>query len=448
MMTPSEIRRGPEHTGLSGRFANMPVRTRRLLFGGAIGLALLVVIGFVIAFRNRDMNRSAAGSMVSTADMPATTSASGGMSGMNMSSNGNVMLTADQLQQFGITFGTVEMRPLTAETRTTGVVTFDETSVAQVAPKIGGFVEKLYVNSMGQVVRRGQPLLEIYSPELVAAQQELLLAGQLQRDIGRSAVPGVPGNSTDLVAAARRRLQLWDISDQQIDEILRTGRVRRTLTLYTPVSGVVVDKKVLQGQAIAAGEALYTIANLNDVWVDVQLRETDAAAVRVGSGADLELTGLPGRTFKGRVAYVYPTLDSVSRAVRARVVVSNTGGVLKPGMYATVRLSTPGRTALTVPSSAILRTGERNVVFMDMGNGELMPLDVEIGRTAGDYTEILAGLEPGQRVVTSAQFLLDSESNLGEVMKAMLGQMGSGDKANMSDIPGMQMPAPSSAPKR
>lgn len=447
-MTRNDIRPGPEHAGLSGRFTNMPVRTRRLLFGGAIVLALLVVIGFAIAFRNRDMNGSAAGSMVSTADMPATTSASGGMAGMNMASNGNVMLTPDQVRQFGITFGTVEMRPLTAETRTTGVVTFDETSIAQVAPKIGGFVEKLYVNSTGQVVRRGQPLLEIYSPELVAAQQELLLAGQLQRDIGRSAVPGVPGNSTDLVAAARRRLQLWDISDQQIDEILRAGRVRRTLTLYAPVSGVVVDKKVLQGQAITAGEALYTIANLNDVWVDVQLRETDAAAVRVGSGADLELTGLPGRMFKGRVAYVYPTLDSVSRAVRARVVVTNTGGVLKPGMYATVRLSTPGRTALTVPSSAILRTGERNVVFMDMGKGELMPMDVEVGRTAGDYTEILAGLEPSQRVVTSAQFLLDSESNLGEVMKAMLGQMGSGDKANMNDMPGMQMPAPSPAPKR
>jgi Cu(I)/Ag(I) efflux system membrane fusion protein len=386
--------------------------------------------------------------MVSTADMPATTSASGDMSGMDMSSNGSVMLTPDQVRQFGITFGTVEMRPLTAESRTTGVVMFDETGMAKVAPKIGGFVEKLYVNSTGQVVQRGQPLLEIYSPELVAAQQELLLAGQLQRDIGRSAVPGVPGNSTDLVAAARRRLQLWDISDRQIDDVLRTGRVRRTLTLYAPVSGVVVDKQVLRGQATSPGEALYTIANLSDVWVDVQLREADAAAVRVGSGADIEVTGLPARTFKGRVAYVYPTLDSVSRAVRARVVVSNTGGVLKPGMYATVRLSTPSRTALTVPSSAILRTGERNVVFMDMGKGALMPMDVELGRTAGDYTEILAGLEPGQRVVTSAQFLLDSESNLGEVMKAMLGQMGSGDKANMNDMPGMPMPSTPSTPKR
>jgi Cu(I)/Ag(I) efflux system membrane fusion protein len=373
-----------------------------------------------------------------------------GMAGMNASSGGTVTLTADQIHQFGITFGTAEMRQLTAETRTTGVVTFDETRIAQVTPKVGGFVERLYVNATGQRVSRGQPLLELYSPELVAAQQELLLAGQLQRDIGRSAVPGVPGTSTDLVAASRRRLQLWDISARQIDEILRTGRVRRTLTLYAPVSGVVTEKKVVQGQAISAGEALYTIADLGSVWIDVQLREADAAAVRVGSGADIAVAGLAGRELKGRVAYVYPMLDSATRAVRARVAVANAGGALKPGMYATVRLSTPSRSALTVPSSAILRTGERNVVFMDMGKGALMPMDVEVGRSAGDYTEIISGLEAGARVVTSAQFLLDSESNLGEVMKSMLGQMGAGDKANghnMGDMPGMAMPA-AAQPKR
>lgn len=363
-----------------------------------------------------------------------------GMAGMSTNADGSVSLTADQIRTFGITFGTADVRPLRSEVRAAGSVTADETRVVQVAPRVGGFVERLYVNVTGQPVRRGQPLLELYSPDLVAAQQELLLAGQLQRDIGRSAVPGVPGNSTDLVAAARRRLQLWDISEGQIDEVLRTGQVQRTLTLFAPASGVVVEKNVLRGQATMPGQTLYTIADLGDVWVDVQLREADAAAVRTGSGADIEVTGLPGRTFKGRVAYVYPTLDSTSRTLRARVVVTNTGGVLKPGMYATVRLSTPSRSALTVPSAAVLRTGERNVVFMDMGNGELMPMDVELGRTAGDYTEILAGLEPGQRVVTSAQFLLDSESNLGEVMKAMVGQMGSGDKANMKDMPGMDMP--------
>ncbi len=365
----------------------------------------------------------------------AATQRSAGTAGMQMAAGGSVRLTAAQIRQFGVTFATATVRTLTSDTRATAVVTIDETKLAQVTPKFGGFVDRLYVNATGQAIVRGQPLLDVYSPDLVAAQQELLVAGQLQRDIGRSAVPGVPSTTTDLVGAARRRLQLWDVSAAQIDEVLRTGRVRRALTLYAPASGVVLEKRVVQGQAIVAGEPLYTIADLSDVWVDVQLREA-AAAVHAGSGADIEVAGLPGHTLKGRVTYMYPTLDTVSRAVRARVVVSNTGGLLKPGMYATVRLSTPTRSALAVPSSALLRTGDRNVVFVDMGGGALMPHDVELGRTASDYTEVLAGLEPGQRVVTSAQFLLDSESNLGEVMRAMMSQMSSGDVSRMQDMPG------------
>ena len=409
-------------------------RGRRLAL---VGTAIMIVVAGVWAFISRgNTGPQEAPRARNTTNTPGMQ----GMAGMSVSSNGSVTLTAAQVRQFGVTFGTAEVRPLTAETRTNGVVALDETRVTQVAPKIGGFVERLYVNATGQPVRRGQPLLEIYSPDLVAAQQELLLAGQLQRDIGHSAVPGVPGNSTDLVAASRRRLQLWDISEAQLDEILRTRRVRRTFTLFAPASGIVLDKKVLQGQAIMAGQELYTIADLSDVWVDVQLREADASTVRAGTGADIEVAGLPGRTLKGRVTYVYPTLDSTSRSLRARVVVSNTAGLLKPGMYTTVRLSTPSRAALTVPSSAVLRTGGGDVVFMDMGKGELMPMDVKVGAVAGDYTEILAGLEPGTRVVTSAQFLLDSESNLGEVMKAMVGQAGSGDMSRMKDMPGMEMP--------
>jgi len=379
-----------------------------------------------------------------------------GMPGMGASnssndSNGLVTLTASQIDQFGVTFGTAAVRPLTSEVRTAGVVTLDETKMAQIAPKFGGYVDRLYVNSTGQQVRRGQPVLDIYSPELVAAQQELLLAGQLDRSIGRSSVPGVTAGGTNLVDASRRRLQQWDISDAQIDQILSTGRVRRTLTLYAPVSGIVIDKKVLQGQAVAPGEELYTIANLADVWVDAELREVDAASVRVGSATKIEFTGLPGHTYTGRVAYVYPTLQPEARTIKARIVVPNPDGMVKPGMYATVRLSTPSRSALTVPSSAILQTGDRNIVFVDMGNGEstrrLMPHDVVLGSVAGTYTEIISGLEPGQRVVTSAQFLLDSESNLGEVMKSMISTMGSGDKAMQTQTQMQMAPSPAS-PRR
>ncbi len=407
-----------------------------------VTLVMLLVIWTIIA--KRDGSTAAVrGSGSSSARGMA------GMAGMTATSNGTVELSADQIRQFGVTFGTAEIRQLVAETRTTGVVTLDETRIAQVSPKIGGFIERLYVNATGQPVSRGQPLLELYSADLLAAQQELLLSGQLQRDMGRSSVPGVPGGSIDLVAASRRRLQLLDISSAQIDEVLRTGRVRRTLTLYAPVSGIVTEKKALQGQAITAGEALFTIADLSGVWIDVQLREADAAAVRVGTGADIQVAGLPQRTLTGTVAYVYPTLDSMSRAIRARVSVANPGGALKPGMYATVRLTTPSQSVLSVPSTAVLQTGERNVVFMDMGKGALMPMDVRIGRVTGEYTEILSGLNAGARIVTSAQFLLDSESNLGEVMKSMLGQGGASAQGATGggDMGGMPMPAPVN-PKR
>lgn len=413
--------------------------TRRAPWIGLGTLALGGIVWAVVVSRRHTQASPA------SATTPQASSAMPGMAGMNMSDNGSAKLTASQIRQFGVTFGTVDVRRLTTTSRTTGVVAVDETRLVQVTPKFGGFVERLYVNATGQPVRRGQPLLAVFSPELLAAQQELLLAGKLQKELGQSVVPGIPGNSTDLVDAAKRRLRLWDITEAQIEEVLRTGQPQRTLTLYAPASGVVIAKQVIDGQSITSGQLLYTIADLSAVWIDVQLRETDAAAVKTGTAADIQVTGLTGRSLKGRVAYVYPTLDSASRAIRARIEVSNSGNLLKPGMYATVQLTTPTRTALTIANSAVLRTGERNVVFVDMGGGTLMPHDVEVSAVTSDYTEVLAGLEPGQRVVTSAQFLLDSESNLAEVMRSMIGQMNSGDvskKQNMQDMPGMSMPAP------
>lgn len=402
--------------GLAGRWARTSPRARALTF------AIVVVVGALaavaLALRSAKPNnegRVAATRPAGMAGMAGPASMTG-MHGMDMSAGGAVALTADQIRQFGVTFDTAALRTLTPVARATGVVVVNETELAQVTPRFAGFVERLYVSATGQAVRRGQPLMDIYSPELVAAQQELLIASRLSGS-------GVAGGSTDLAAAARQRLRFLEISDAQINEVLRTGRPRRTLTLYAPAGGVVLEKNVVQGQAVQPGQMLYTIADLSDVWVDVQVREADAESVRPGTGADIDLAGLPGPPLKGRVAYVYPTLDSASRAIRARVVVSNDAGRLKPGMYATVRLRTPTRSALTVPSSAVLRTGERDVVFTRMTNGQLMPVEVRSGRTAGDLTEILGGLAPGQVVVTSAQFLLDSESNLGEVMKAMISQM-------------------------
>jgi membrane fusion protein, copper/silver efflux system len=374
---------------------------------------------------------------------PAPTPAPAPMAGMQMSapepaaSGKAAQLTASQIRQFGITFGTAEQRTLESTVRAVGTVTVDETKLSQVVPRFGGYVERLYVAQTGQHVRHGEPLMDVYSPELVAAEQELLVARGLQESLARSTVPGVQGDSADLVTAARRRLALWDISDEQIDRVLRTGKVSRTLTLHAPASGIVLEKHVVQGQAIQPGQMLYSIANLSDVWVDVALRETDAGAVRAGSRATVELTAYPGRPFAGRVAYVYPTLDSIARTVRARIAIANPSGQLKPGMYATAALATPVRAALTVPSSAVVRTGERALVFVDMGSGRLEPREIETGRVTDAFIEVLSGLEPGQRVVTSAQFLLDSESNLGEVMKSMIGQGGATEDTTMK---GMSMP--------
>jgi multidrug efflux pump subunit AcrA (membrane-fusion protein) len=381
------------------------------------------------------------------------------MPGMNMSTDGSVALTAEDQRRFGVTFGTVQVRPLTNEVRTVGTVLVNETRLAKVTPKFSGYVEQLYVNFVGQQVRRGQPLAAVFSPDLLAAQQELLLASRLSKSIAGTAVPGVPGNSVDLVAAAKQRLRLWDVSETQINAVLSSGRVMRTVPLYAPASGIVLDKKVVEGQAIQAGEELYTIADISDVWVDAQLREADAGAVAVGTPATIEFASYPGRLFAGRVTYIYPVLAEQARTVRARIAVANPGGLLKPGMYATVRLSTAAQSALSVPRSAVVQTGERSLVFVDMGGGKLMPHTVQLGRSGSDYIEILSGLQAGQRVVTSAQFLIDSESNLGEVMKAMAGMGGSmtvttgapasgGNDMNAKGADMRNMPGMSPTPKR
>jgi Cu(I)/Ag(I) efflux system membrane fusion protein len=378
------------------------------------------------------------------------------MPGVSSNASGQVALTPKQIQQLGVTFGDVALRQLSNEVRTVGTVVVNETRLAKVTPKFSGYVEKLYVNFVGQPVRRGQALAAIFSPDLVAAEQELLVSARLSRTIGASSVPGVAGSNTDLLAAAKERLRLWDVSEGQINEVLATGRPMRTVTLTAPASGFVIDKKVVEGQSIQAGEDLYTIADLSDVWVEAQLREEDAGRVGIGATAALQFTSYPGRPFTGRVTYIDPMLGEQARTVKARITLPNSDGRIKPGMYATVILNSSTHSALTVPRSAVVQTGERALVFVDLGNGRLNAQTIRLGRTGGDYVEVLSGLAAGQRVVTSAQFLIDSESNLGEVMKSMIGSRGQGDTmsgmtpepanavdakgADMRGVPGMSPP--------
>lgn len=356
-----------------------------------------------------------------------------GMGGGDMGGGGSVRISPADIATFGITFGSVEMRHLSRSVRAAGFIDFDETRMAYVAPKFAGWAERLHVEFAGEPVRAGQPLLEVYAPELVAAQEELLLAASLRESAEASRVDDVSDSADQLYAAARRRLEHWDISEGQIERLLSSGEVSRTLTLHAPVSGIVTEKNVLRGQAFASGTSLYMIADLSEVWVNAEIFGQDAPVVREGMPAEVTVEGLPGRTLGGRIEYVYPTISDATRSMRARISLQNPGGLLKPGMYATVHLSADLGEVLTVPASAVLRTGERAVAFVDMGDGSLMPHELELGLRGGDLVQVIEGLEPGQRVVTSAQYLLDSESNLAEVMRAMMAQM------NLSDMGAMEM---------
>lgn len=389
-------------------------RTRILAIAGLV--VFVGVAAWLVLVRN------GSGGKQSSGRGSATT-----MAGMDMSApGGGVRLTASQIRDFGVTFDTVKIRSLESEVRATASIAMDETRIAQITPKFSGFVERLFVNSTGQAVRRGQPVAALYSPELYAAQQELLLAAKLDQSPGQSSIPGMATSSLNLVAAARERLRLWDMSDAEIDAILRAGRPTRTMTLMSPVAGVVMEKNVVQGQSAMAGAPLMTVADLSSVWAITELREADARSARVGATARVEVNAFPGQRIPGRVSYVYPALMEQTRTIRARIVLPNPDGRLKPGMFATVLLSSPQGSALSVPAAALIETGDRTYVFARMQDGSLMPHNVQTGRRTAGYVEILSGADAGWIVVTSAQFLLDSESNIGEVMRSMIGQAPSG----------------------
>ena len=275
----------------------------------------------------------------------------------------------------------------------------------------------------------GQPLLSVYSSMLVSAQQELLLARNLSQSMAGASGEARQG-AADLRAAARRRLQYWDISDAQIARIERTGEVQKTLTLRSSVNGVVIEKNVLQGQKIMGGEALYKVADLSTVWIEGEVFERDLPAIRVGSTVNVELEALPGERRTGRITYLYPTLNAESRTARVRVALANPGIRLKPGMYATILIEGASQSAISVPRSAVLSTGERNIVFVRGAKGDLEPREVSIGFSTNDRTQILNGVKVGETVVASATFLVDAESNLGSAL------------GGMGDMPGMDVSAP------
>jgi RND family efflux transporter MFP subunit len=325
---------------------------------------------------------------------------------------GTVQITPEKQQLMGIEYGTAEYETMTDSIRAAARVTLDETRIAKVQPKLEGWIDQVFVDFIGKSVRQGDPLLTVYSPEALATEQEYLLALKAQHAMHDNPVHEMTESTDNLVAAARKRLELWDVGDRQIEEIGRTGETVKNLTLDAPISGFVMERNAFPKQHVTPETVLYTVADLSTVWVIADVFEYEAANVRLNQPAALTLGYLPGRVFRGRVSYILPQVDPATRTLKVRLQFDNPGFALKPDMYGEVQLETGGKRKLVVPETAVLNSGDRQVVFLDRGDGRFEPRAVKIGAQTGGRIEILGGLQEGDRVVTSGNFLIDSESQL------------------------------------
>jgi Cu(I)/Ag(I) efflux system membrane fusion protein len=326
---------------------------------------------------------------------------------------GAVEISAEKQQLIGVTYGTAAYENTSDTLRAAARVTLDETKIAKVQTKLEGWVDQVFVDFTGKYVKQGDPLLTVYSPEALATQQEYLLAIKAQGMAHDDAMQDLMGHSTaNLVGAAKKRLELWDISDSQLEQVVRTGEPLKNLTLYSPISGFVMERNAYPKQHLTPETALYSVADLSTVWVIADVFEYEAPGMRLNQPASLTLSYLPGRVFRGRVSYILPQVDPNTRTLKVRIQFDNPGYALKPDMYGEVAFQTGGGHRLVVPQSAVLNSGDRQVVFVDRGNGVFEPRNVRIGAQSGDRLEILAGLAAGERIVTSGNFLIDSESRL------------------------------------
>lgn len=322
-----------------------------------------------------------------------------------------VRISPERQQLIGVTSTLVGVQAIHKRVIAVGRVDYAEPNVSLVTLKFEGYIEKLIVNSTGRLVRRGDALFEIYSPDLVSAQQEYLLALR-----GRD-LPGGAGLS--VLNSTREKLRLWDITDRQVEDLERRGKIQRTLMIFAPTSGFVIEKNVLAGQKVMPGESLYKIADLSTVWVIGDVYEYELPFIKTGQEAKLSLTAFPGETFKGKVTYIYPYLNAETRTNSIRIEVNNPGYKIKPAMYANLEVDVDYGARLAVPADAVLNAGVRNFAFVDRGNGYFEPRELTLGVKGENFTEVLSGVASGERVVTSANFLIDSESSLKAALQAL-----------------------------
>lgn len=343
---------------------------------------------------------------------PATPPSPGASPGHARTPLAPLQIGPERLQSIGVTVGEVRRKLVQDEIRTTGNIAVDERRLAYVQVRFSGYIQKVFVDSTYQYVRKGQPLFTIYSPELVAAEREYLVARHNRQFLSHSTDRSVVADAHSLVDAAVQRLEQWQVPRREIKRLESTGRVQQDLTIDSPVSGFVTEREALPNKFAQPDTRLYTVADLSRIWAFAQVFQNDLGHLKVGDPATLTVDTYPGRTFKGRVDFIYPDIDMTTRAARVRLALPNPDLKLTPGMFVNIRLAIPMGRQLVVPASGVLQTGTRAIAFLDRGGGNLEPKQVRLGRRVGDDYTVLAGLKAGERIVTSANFLIDSESQL------------------------------------
>jgi membrane fusion protein, copper/silver efflux system len=332
-----------------------------------------------------------------------------------------VEIPPEKQQLIGVKITAAEIRPMTKTIRTVGIIDYDERRLSTANMKFEGWIEKLYIDYSGKYVKKGERLAEIYSPELLATQQEFLnllkwsKAGTASRNKEVGAL--LSRDSTAIVEGARQRLRLWDISEDQIASIERTGKPIRTLTVKSPASGYVVQKTVVRGQRVMPGEKLFDIADLSTVWILSDIFEYELPLIKEGDKAIISLSYFPGKEFSSSIQYVYPTISGDTRAVKVRFAIPNPGNKLKPQMYTNVEVKIPLGKRLVIPADAVLDSGKRQIVYVDKGEGNFEPRAVTVGMKADGMVEIIAGLKAGERIASAATFMIDSEARLKGIVK-------------------------------
>src|SRR3989475_47913 len=413
---------------MGGNSMNNDTSKKWLLVGvAAAGVVAGVVGGYFAAH-------------VGMSDMPGMTTGKGDVKGMDMKAMqgmegmkgmqpGAVVIPAVTRQLIGVRSAPVTYAPLAQEVRAVGTVEYDERKLTKVNLRVSGWIEQVFVNAIGQSVRAGQPLLTLYSPDLLATQDEYLLAVKAQAQLEGSPVAEARQQAAALVVSARERLRLWNLTDEQIAAIERRGKAERVLAVYAPSSGIVLKRQALPGNYVEPGTTLYELADLSTVWINGDIYESEITSVRLNQPAEVTFETYPGETFRGKVAYIYPYFNEATRTVRVRMEFPNPHLKLKPGMYGNVVLGVDAGRRLVVPKEAVLDSGLRQLVFLDLGQGVYQPYPVKLGRRSQEYVEVLEGIKEGDRVVTSANFLLDAESKLASAgsMQAMMGQIGMAD---------------------